>query len=233
VLGLVARVDPVDLMDRAVRVHLHLAVQVHLLLAALVHLHRAGLVARVDPVDLMDLAVPVHLHPVGLVVRRRMVRVDLADLTGPAVRDRTDLVSPVGLVGPDRMDLVGRAALGDRVDRVVPVGLITADLVVLGDRVGLVGLRLTTDHRRRRTCNAVSTTGVARSGVVHGTHRTGSARRITARHPRHRKMDSDGTVDLRQERRHPTGTGHRLPAAGTDRRPPVAGIPGGTGPDAT
>jgi hypothetical protein len=141
--------------------------------------------------------------------------------------DRMDLVVPnmAALVDLDRMDLVvpNMAALVGRVVPVVPNMVVPAvpNMVVLADR------------HRRRMCNAVTTTAVARSGVDRGTRRTASARPITARRRRHGKTDSGGTVDLLRERRRPTGTGHRLLAAGTGRRLPGAGIPIGTGPDAT
>jgi hypothetical protein len=232
VLGPGARVDPVDLMA----------------LAALDRMGRAAL------------AVPVRVDPVRRVVldiTGRAVLVVLAalDRTGPAPPDRMDPVVPVVLVVLGRMDpvdpvgrvvldITGRAVLGttapvvlDRMDLAAPVDLADPlDLAALAapvvlNTVARAGLGRT-DHRRR-TCNAVTTTVVVRSGVVRATHRTASARPITAHRPRRGKMDSGGTVGLHREHPHPTGTAHRLLAAGTDRRPPVAGIPSGTGRHAT
>jgi hypothetical protein len=179
-----------------------------------------GLVAPVDrmgpvaPVDRMGLVGPVA--PVAPV--DRMVPVGL---------DTTDQVVP-GITVLMVLDRTARAAPVDRVDR--------TDLVVLGDlvrmdRVALVVLGST--DRRRRTCNAGTTTVVARSGADRGTRHTASARPITVPRPRRGKMDSGGTVDLHREHHRPTGTAHRLLAAGTGRRPPVAGILSGTARRAT
>jgi hypothetical protein len=190
-------------------------------------------VGRVD-LDRMDLAGPVVPNMVG------RVGLDLVDLAGPVVPNMVGRVGLdlVGRVGLDRMDLVGRvvpAGLGltglvglvGRVDPVDPVDPVVPVVLNMADPVGPV------DRHRRHMCNAVSTTVVARSGVDRGMRRTASARPITARRPLHRNTDSGGTEDLRREGRHPTGTGRRLLAAGTGRRPPVAGIPIGTGRHAT
>jgi hypothetical protein len=234
-LGLAVRVDPMvraglDRMDPAAPVD------------------RVGLdrVVRVGLVDLMGLAALVGLDrmdPVALVGLDRMdpvapVGLDRMDLVAPVGLDRMDLVglvvpTMVARVGLDRMDLVGRAVPNmvalvdlDPMDRVVPVALVVPVVPNMAARVAPA------DRRRPRMCNAVTTTVVARSGVDRGMRRTASARPITARRPRHGKTDSGGTVGLLRERHHPTGTGHRLLAAGTGRRPLVAGIPIGTGPDA-
>jgi hypothetical protein len=224
---------------------------------------RVGLVDLTVPVarvglDRINPAVPVGLARVVLGVP--VARVDLMAPVARVGLDRTDLaglvvlapVAPVLPVGLDRMarvvpaarvglglmDLVGRAAplvLGDPEVPVVPVVPVVPNMAVpVGPNMVVRVVRVVrVDRHRRRMCNTVSTTVVARSGVDRGTRRTASARPITARRPRHRNTDSGGTVDLLRELRHPTGTGHRLLAAGTGRRPPVAGIPIGTGPDAT
>jgi hypothetical protein len=254
-LDLVAQAGPVDPTDRSVLVVLVLvvlAVPVVLALAALVVLVVLVVLGLVALVDLtgrvvrgrMDRAALVVLDPVVLldpVDRAALVVLDpavLVDLTGRVVRDRMDRVVLVvlvvlGLAGPvDLRARVGRVGLG-LTDLAVPVGR-PAPVVLEArvDPVDLITAGLAGRHRRH-TYNAVTTTAVARSGVVRGTHRTASARPITARRPRRGKMDSAGMVDLRRERRHPTGTAHRLLAAGTDRRPPAVGTLAGTGPDAT
>jgi hypothetical protein len=228
-LGLAPRVDPTDRPRPVVTVdRLRLGLVV-----------RVGLVVPVDlglvvPVRLVDLTVPAarldrhRMVPLILVPVGRVHLADLMDRTGLVV-----LLAPVGLVVLDPMDRAGLAGRMDLVARADPVVLtaqaVPADLV---DPPG-PNTAAPVDRHRRPMCNAVSTIVVARSGVVHATRRTASVRPITAPRPRHRNTDSDGTVDLRRERRHPTGTGHRLLAAGTGRRLPVAGTPVTTGRHAT
>jgi hypothetical protein len=238
-LGLAVRVGPMDRAALAVRVGLVVPVgrdlgRVDLGRVAPADLPLVGLVDRVARVDLMgpaalvgldrmDLAAPVDRAGLGLAVR--------VGLGVPVAR--VDRMGPAALVGLDRMDLaapvvpnmVARVVL-DRVGRAAPVVPVVPVVPNMVGRVAPAG------RHRPRMCNAVTTTVVARSGVDRGMRRTASARPITARRPRHGKTDSGGTVDLLRERRHPTGTGHRLLAAGTGRRPLVAGIPIGTGPDA-
>jgi hypothetical protein len=241
VLGLVVRVDLVDLTDLAALDRM-----------APVAPDRTDLAAPgvLDPV-VLDITAPVGLVapvdrmvPVGLVapVDRMgpVAPVDRMGLVGLVGLDTTDLVVP-GITVPvapvDRTDQVVPVAPVDRTDQLVPVAPVDrTDLVVLGDlvrmdRVALVVLGST--DRRRRTCNAGTTTVVARSGADRGTRHTASARPITVPRPRRGKMDSGGTVDLHREHHRPTGTAHRLLAAGTGRRPPVAGILSGTARRAT
>ena len=150
---LVARVDLVGLMGPA----------------ALGGRPRLGLVV---PVDLMIPAAPEDRHRMVPVVPGRVGLADLMDrtaLVGPMVRDRMGLAAPV--------------VPGD------PVGLNTAGLAVLmapavqedlGDLMGpdTVGPAAPVDRHRRPTCNRVTMTVVARSGVVRGTHRTASALQV-------------------------------------------------------
>jgi hypothetical protein len=251
-LGLAVRVGPMDRagLGLAVRVGLVVPlgrdlVRVDLGRVAPADLPLVGLVDRVARVDRMgpaalvgldrmDLAAPVGLARVGLVAPVDRAGLGLAVRVGLGVPvARVDRMGPAALVGLDRMDLaapvvpnmVARVDL-DRVGRAAPV------VPVVPVVPNMVGPVAPADRHRPRMCNAVTTTVVARSGVDRGMRRTASARPITARRPRHGKTDSGGTVDLLRERRHPTGTGHRLLAAGTGRRPLVAGIPIGTGPDA-
>jgi hypothetical protein len=254
-LGLAVRVGPTDRVGPVGRPRLGLVVRVDLVVPE--DLGRVGLVR------LVDLTVPAarldrhRMVPVVLVPAGRGDLADLMDRTGLVVL--VVLLAPVGLVvlypmdraglavRPGRMDLVARA---DPVAQAVPADLVDlVDLntaaraapvvlmarVVLVDPVGpnTAGPVAPVDRHRRPMCNAVSTIVVARSGVVRATRRTASVRPITARRPRHRNTASDGTVDLPRERRHPTGTGHRLLAAGTGRHLPVAGTPTTTGRHAT
>jgi hypothetical protein len=244
VLGLVVRVDLVDLTGLAALDRM-----------APVAPDRTDLAAPgvLDPV-VLDITVPVdpgvldRMVPVGLVAPvDRMVLVALVALV--ALVDRMGPVDRVGLVAPVVLDITAPV---DPVvpDRMVPVGLVApvdrmglVDLVVLGAPVGLVApvdrmdrvvlVVLGGTDRRRRTCNAGTTTVVARSGADRGTRHMASARPITVPRPRRGKTDSGGTVDLHREHHHLTGTAHRLLAAGTGRRPPVAGILSGTGRRAT
>ncbi len=203
---------PVDLMDPAVPVDLHL-------------------VGRDDAGPHGGPGGPQPGGP-GRCWASRVGRVVPADRAAPVVRrtrwpgrsrwllDRAVLAARMGLV----TDLVGL------VDRPDPVGL-----VVLGDLAdpNTAGLVAPADRHRRRMCSAVSTIVVARSGVARGTHRTASALPITARRRRLGKMGSAGMVDLLPELRRPTGTARLLLGAGTDRRPLAAGIRAGMGRHAT
>jgi hypothetical protein len=224
-VGLVLALVPEDPEDPAVLVVLHLVhpgdrvdltglVVPHLLGPVVLHLG--------DRADLMGRAVLVVLHLLGLAVLNLGDRVVLV-ATGPVDRvapvnltSRVDRVAPV-----DRVELTSRAAPADL------VGLAAPDLTVP------VGRAAPVDRRLRRTSSTVSTTGVARSGVVRGTHRTDSARRITARRLRRATTDSGGTMDLLLALSRPTGTAHRLQAAGTGRRLLAAGTIDGTGRLAT
>jgi hypothetical protein len=178
-------------------------------------------------VDLVDLAVLVLAGRVALAVPVVTVRVDPANLV---VLVKTDLADRV-----DLMVLAGRVAPVGRADLVVLVVLDRVDLADpdLMGRVVLADPAAQVDRHRPRMSNTVSTTGVARSGVAPGTHRTGSARRITARLLLRRNAASAGTMDLRPAVRRLTGTAHRLLAAGTGRHLPAAGTVGGTGRRAT
>jgi hypothetical protein len=243
VLHLLHPGDRVDLMGRVVLpgpVVLHLGDRVDLMgRAGLVVLHRLRLAALRpvhlgDRVDLMGLAV---LHLLGravlhLVAMGPVVRVAPVDLTSRVVRVApVELTSRVVRVAPvDRVELTSRAAPADPLVLVGPADLVGPDLTVPVDRAAQV------DRRRRlhrRTSKRVSTTGVARSGVAPGTHRTDSARRIMARRRRRGNADSGGTVDLLPELRRLTGTAHRLLAVGTGRHLLAAGTPDGMGRLAT
>ena len=219
------------------------------------------LVGQGDRAELMGLVAPVlRVHP-RLVGRAGPVEPDLAHLVAPAVLvppvamapgDRVDLAPRV--VPVDRVELMSRVVPVDRVEltsRVVPVDRVEltsrvglanrVGLTSLGDRAGpvdlavpdLTGPAAPVDRHRRRTSNTVSTTGVARSGVVPGTLRMGSARRITVRRLRRGNAASGGTTDLRLAVRRPTGTAHRLLAAGTGRHLLAAGTVDGMGRLAT
>nr|WP_197503071.1 hypothetical protein [Mycobacterium sp. 1245111.1] len=178
---------------------------------------------RMGRVDLVARAVPVaRVVPVSPVARVVPVEVTgRADLVSPEVRERvrTDPVARVSLV--DLLAPVVLVVLVVRVSRVVPADPGGTDLV--GPVV----------RRHLRTCSTVTTTGVARSGVVLATHRTASARRTMVRRHHHPHTDSVGTVDPLPERRHPTGTARRLRVAGTDRHPLGAGTSDGMGRRAT
>ena len=135
--------------------------------------------------DLVDLAA--QLVPVvPVAVMGRAVLVAQVSLVRPAAR--VDLAAPVGL---ETMDPVGRVGLEtmDPVGLAAPVGLADpvgrVDLAALGtvDPAGLETMGpadlVPVDRHRLHTCNTVSTTAAARSGVAHATHRTASARRTT------------------------------------------------------
>ena len=176
---------------------------------------------RVAPADRMSPVVLGPVAPVALGPVARAVRAVQASPEAPAARiGMADLADQVGLVVP--ADRIGMA------DLAVP-----AVLVAPGDQMGPAARADLAARPQRRTCHAVLTTVAARSGVARVTRRTASARPVTVRRPRRRHMGSDGMVDLHRERRHRTGTGHRLPAAGTARRPPVAGTNTGMGRRAT
>jgi hypothetical protein len=254
-LGLAAPVGRVeltglaDLADRADLVPEGQVAQVVLVLAG-----RAGLdpevlglaapVGRVELTDRVDLADRVGRVVLGLVNPAGRVeltdRVDLADRVGRVV---LGLVVQVGLVNPAGLGPVVRVAPGltDRADRAAPVGPVVLAPVarvvpgLMGPVVPVVPVDPAgrVDRLRRHTYNVVFTTGVARSGVAPGMHRTASARRIMAHRLRRRNTDSAGTVDLLPERRRQTGTARRLLVAGTGRRLLVAGTRNGTGRHAT
>ncbi len=198
-------------------------------------------VVLVGPVVLVRVVLAVRVRVLAVLVRVRVVRVALAGRVrrGPVVLVRVALgdrairairvlavrVLAV-LVGRVRRGLVVlvRVALGDRVIRAIRV---------LAGLAGLVGLADLVARRRLRMCNTATTTGVARSGAARGTHRTDSARRVTVHRLRLRRTASGGTADHPPEHRRPTGTGHRLLVAGTDRRRLVAGTHHGMGRRAT
>ena len=219
----------------------------------MVRVGRAVLVA-LDPVGtgLMDLADPAALVKTDLasrvdltvpVVRAVLRLVVLVDM-GLAALVKTDLVGLAALVKTDPVVLVdmGLAALV-KMDPVVLVdmglaALVQTDLVGLAapvvlDLMDLAGRVVPVDRLRRRMCNTASTTAVAPSGVAPTTLRTGSAHRTTERRPRRGNTDSAGTAGLPPGRPHPTGTGHRLLAAGTVRRLPAVGTRGGMDRHAT
>ena len=235
--------DRVDLMGPADR-----AVLVAPVIPRLQDLVLADLGDRVEPMDLLGLVVLLLLDPgervdlMGRVDRAELGPVDLVqtglvdrvgltglgDLASRVVLVTTgpvDLAAPVDRVGP--MSLAGRTGLADRVGLEAPADLEAPASPDLTDRAAQV------DRHRRRTSNTVSTTGVARSGVAPGTHRTDSARRITARRLRRRNAASGGTMDLLLEVRRLTGTAHRLLAVGTGRHLLAAGTVDGTGRLAT
>lgn len=237
-LGLAVRVGPTDRVGLVAPVDRLLLAPVDLVVP-----EDLGLVVPVGPVDLTVLVAPVDRHrmvPLLLVPLGLVLRMDLADRT-----DRTGPLVLVGLVLLDRMDPVVRAGLMALVvlaDLVDLVDLNTAAPVVLmapvvpvvpgdpevPDTASRVGLAAPVDRHRRPTCNKVTMTAVARSGVVRGTHRTASALQVTARPHLRPRTDSGGMVGLLPERRRPTGMVHRLPAVGTVRRPPEAGTHIGT-----
>jgi hypothetical protein len=248
-MGLVARVVlvPRRLVGRAGPVELVLAgrgdrVELMGLVApgrrpAPVVLHLADRV-ELGPVDreLPDLMGRVDLR--DLAVRVVLVAMRPADLAAPA--DRVELTSRVDRV--DRVELtsrVDRVELTSRVDRVELTSRVDrADRAVLEAPVDLAGLALTgrvalADRHRRRTSNTVSTTGVARSGAAPGTHRTDSARRITAHRRRRGNTALGGTTGRLLEVRRLTGTAHRLLVVGTGRRLLAAGTVDGMGRLAT
>ena len=192
------------------------------------------------PVGLVDLTVlaALHLAALHLVGLRPVARVVLVVLVVPNMvgrggLDRMDLAvpvvpnmaAPVGLVAPVVPSMAARAGL-DLEGLVAPVVLgVPVDPVdpVVLNMAGRVGLVAPVDRHRRRMCNTVSTTVVARSGVDPATRRTASARPTTAPRPRPRNADSAGTVGRLPEVRHPTGTARRLLAVGTGLRLLVAG----------
>ncbi len=253
VLVLAVRVDPVGLMVPAARPLPGLGVRavradlVRVVLVLAVRVDPAGLMVPAAPVDLVD---PVDLHRMALaalVVLDQVAPGDLMDRTGlvalaapvvlgrpvdrmvPAgLADRTGLVVLVVLNTADPAALMARAGLVAPAARMVPAGLVDpTGLVVLVD-LNTAGLVATADRHRGRMCHRGTMTVPARSGVVRGTPRTASALRVTARHPRRLRTVSGGMADLLPERRRPTGTVHRLPVAGTGRRPLEVGTPAGT-----
>jgi hypothetical protein len=188
-----------------------------------------------DRVELMGLVVPVVLDRVELgqvdpELPDLMGRVDLGDLASRLVlvaMGPLDRAAPVDLV---QTGLANRVGLMRRVDRAAPEGL---EAPANPEAPDLTGRAALVDRHLRRTSNTVSTTAAARSGAAPGTHRTGSARRITVRRLRRGNAASGGTTDLRLAVRHPTGTAHRLLAAGTGRHLQAAGTVDGTGRRAT
>jgi hypothetical protein len=180
----------------------------------LVAMHLAHRLALLRPVPRRADLAPADTARANRPVPHRVVAlVDRVDLTSLADRvnpvrtmsSGVDLANPVNPVNPVRtspVDLANPAVPGRTVDR----------------------------HRRhpRRTSNTASTSGVARSGVAPGTHRTDSARPTMAHRHLRRNAASAGTTGLRPEDRRLTGMAHRLLAAGTDRRLPVAGTATGT-----
>ena len=221
-VDLVGLMGPAALVDRPV---LGLVVPEDRGVLVLVGL--VDLMARVGPEALVVLVVPEALvvpdrtGPAG-----QVGRTDLVDLVGLVAL--TDRAVPVVLVGLSTADRVLPEDLEAPMVRAVQVDLV--DLVVPGDPVGLntAGPVAPAGRRHRLMCNAVTTTAVDRSGVVRGTHRTVSALQVTARPHLRPRTDSVGMAGLLPERRRPTGTGHRLPAVGTVRRPPAAGTLVGT-----
>jgi hypothetical protein len=209
VLALVAQADLVDLTDRTAQADRDRMAPVD----------RAALAVldRVDPVDLMDRT--------GLVVLA--ARVVLMARVVPADRAGLNMVVPADRAGLNTAVPADRAGLNTAVPAVLMGRVVLGDLVVPGD-LNTAGRVAPAGHHRRPMCNAVTMTVVARSGVVRGTHRTASARLVTARPRLRPRTDSGGMVGLLPERRRPTGTVHRLLAVGTGRRPPEAGTNTGT-----
>jgi hypothetical protein len=219
-LVLVGRGDRVELMGlvaparRPAPVVLHLADRVEL---GPVDRELPDLMGRVDLGDLVVRVVLVVMRPVDLAAPADLVQTGRA-----APADRVELTS--------RVDRVDRVELTSRVDRAVlaaPVGLVDPAGLALTGRVALA------DRHRRRTSNTVSTTGVARSGAAPGTHRTDSARRITAHRRRRGNTALGGTMGRLLEVRRLTGTAHRLLVVGTGRRLLAAGTVDGMGRLAT
>jgi hypothetical protein len=188
-----------------------------------------------DRVELMGLVVPVVLDRVELgqvdpELPDLMGRVDLGHLASRVVlvaMGPLDRAAPVDLV---QTGLANRVGLMSRVDREAPVGL---EAPANPEAPDLTGRAALVDRHLRRTSNTVSTTAAARSGAAPGTHRTGSARRITARLLLRGNAATGGTTDLLPAVRRPTGMAHRLLAVGTGRRLLAAGIVDGMGRLAT
>jgi hypothetical protein len=203
---------PVDLVDPMDLAALHL-VGPRLAVQHLVDRRLAVLVGLMDPAVLRLVARVVLLGLVVLVVL----------VVGRVGLDRMDPAVPVvpNMAAPVAPSMVARAGLGraglDLEVQAAPVVLVALNMA------GRVGLVAPVDRHRRRMCNTVSTTVVARSGVDRGTRRTASAHPITARHPHHRNAASGGTMGHLRAVRHPTGTAHRLLAVGTGRRLLAAG----------